>query len=143
MQRIWFAGLVHDIGKINIPESILTKPGQLSIEEYAIIQTHPNVGYRMLEKIEELAALKNGVLYHHERWDGKGYPAGKKGLDIPLDARVLTIADAFDAMTSSRSYRDALTIEEAFERLISGAGTQFDPQLIENLKGIRTNIFKI
>lgn len=138
LQTLRLTGLLHDIGKINIPESVLTKSTKLTEEEYELIKTHTVVGARMVEKISGLGLLKSGVLYHHERWDGKGYPTGVAGEEIPIEARILCIADAFDAMTSSRSYRSALSFTEAFDRLIEGRGTQFDPHLIDLLDEINS-----
>jgi putative nucleotidyltransferase with HDIG domain len=136
LQTLRLSGLLHDIGKINIPESVLTKSTRLTEEEYELIKTHTVVGARMVEKISGLGLLKPGVLYHHERWDGKGYPTGANGEEIPIEARILSISDAFDAMTSSRSYRPALSFTEAFDRLREGRGTQFDPRLIDLLDEI-------
>lgn len=133
LETLRLSGLLHDIGKINIPEAVLTKPTKLTEEEYELIKTHTVVGGRMVEKISGLGQLKPGVLYHHERWDGKGYPTGAKGKEIPLEARILSIADTFDAITSSRSYRPAASVTEAFEQLKKGSGTQFDPDLIKRL----------
>ncbi|SFS71962.1 HD domain-containing protein [Paenibacillus sp. BC26] len=130
MQTLRLSGLLHDIGKINIPETVLTKSGKLTEDEYELIKTHTVVGGRMVEKIPGLGQLKPGVLYHHERWDGNGYPTGAKGLDIPLEARILSIADTFDAITSSRSYRQAASVNFAIERIKEASGTQFDPALI-------------
>lgn len=143
LKRLRLSGLIHDIGKINIPESILLKAGKLTCDEYQIIKTHTVVGARMMERIEGLQHLKHGVLYHHERWDGTGYPTKRKGTDIPLDARVLAIADAFDAMTSDRSYRREMSIDEAFRRLYDESGTQFDPHLIEVLEMAKFEFKKI
>jgi putative nucleotidyltransferase with HDIG domain len=126
-----YACLLHDIGKIHIPDQILMKPTQLTNEEYEIIKTHPAVGAEAVKDVEGLTAHINVIRSHHERWDGKGYPDQLKGKDIPILARVVSIADAFDAMTSSRSYRSALSIEEAYSRIIEGKGTQFDPDLVE------------
>ncbi|WNF37945.1 HD-GYP domain-containing protein [Bacillaceae bacterium IKA-2] len=131
LKRLRLAGLVHDIGKINIPEAILTNTGKLTPEEYEVIKTHTVLGARMIERIDGLQELKSGVLYHHERWDGKGYPASHQGKEIPLDARILAIADAFDAMTSDRSYRSGVSLNEALQRLTEGKGSQFDPDLID------------
>lgn len=143
LQNLRLSGLLHDIGKINIPEAILTKTGELTDEEYEVIKTHPVVGARMVERIDRLQALKGGVLYHHERWDGKGYPTKRKGADIPLDARILAIADSFDAMTTNRSYRDGMSFDDAFQRLEEGKGTQFDPYLIEVLQNVKFEFKKI
>ncbi|MCA1031297.1 HD-GYP domain-containing protein [Bacillus timonensis] len=142
-KRLRLSGLLHDIGKINIPEQILTKPGRLTAEEFEVIKTHTVVGARMVEKIEGLQSLKSGVLFHHEKWDGTGYPTRKKGTDIPLEARILAIADAFDAMTTNRSYRSEMSLEEAFRRLEEGKGTHFDPHLIEVLQNAKFEFKKI
>ncbi|MDQ0201456.1 HD-GYP domain-containing protein [Neobacillus ginsengisoli] len=143
LTQLHLMGLLHDIGKINIPESVLCKTSELSYEEYELIKTHTVVGAKMIEKVEGLEGLKSGVLYHHERWDGKGYPTQKKELDIPLEARVLALADAFDAMTSTRAYRSALSEKEAFIRIVEGKGTQFDPYLVEKLESVKLSWFKI
>ncbi|WP_100407378.1 HD-GYP domain-containing protein [Bacillus solitudinis] len=143
LNRLKLSGLVHDIGKINIPENILTTPDKLTDEEFEIIKTHPIVGARMVERVTGLEFLTHGVLYHHERWDGEGYPRGLKGEDIPLDARVLAIADAFDAMTSNRAYRDALSFEEAINLIKEGSGTQFDPNLIQYLDTFKPRLKKV
>ncbi|TCZ72857.1 HD-GYP domain-containing protein [Paenibacillus albiflavus] len=137
IQRLRLAGLLHDIGKINIPEQILAKEGPLTVEEYELIKTHTVVGSRMVEKIDILESLKAGVLYHHEKWDGSGYPAGIKGEQIPLEARILAIADVFDALTSNRAYRKAMSVEQAYEILQKGSGTHFDPNLINKLAFIK------
>jgi len=143
LKHLRLSGLLHDIGKINIPEHILTKPTSLTEKEYEIIKTHTTFGSKMVEKVEGLEGLKNGVLYHHERWDGKGYPTGAKGKEIPLEARILAIADAFDAMTSTRSYRNGLSIEEAFQRLENGLGTQFDPSLAQAIEEAKPEFSRI
>lgn len=137
LKSLRLSGLLHDIGKINIPESILTKNTKLTEEEYELVKTHPIVGNRMVDKISTLGSLKPGVLYHHERWDGKGYPAGLSEEEIPLEARILAIADAFDAMTSSRAYREPLSFQDAYKNLYLGRGTQFDPKLIHMLQSVQ------
>jgi HD-GYP domain-containing protein (c-di-GMP phosphodiesterase class II) len=129
-----YACLLHDIGKVNIPDSILMKPGRLTEEEFEIIKTHPTVGSNAVIAMEGFEECVGVVLSHHERWDGKGYPNGLKGEEIPYSARITAIADAFDAMTTSRSYRSALSPETAYERIIEGSGTQFDPKLVEVFK---------
>ncbi|THE08869.1 HD-GYP domain-containing protein, partial [Bacillus timonensis] len=131
-----YACLLHDIGKVNIPDSILMKPAKLTDEEYEIIKTHPVVGVDAVKSVEGLGTSLSIIRSHHERWDGKGYPDQLKGEDIPLNARITAIADAFDAMTSSRSYRGALPVEEAYNRIIQGQGTQFDPNLVELFKKV-------
>ncbi|WP_216829760.1 HD-GYP domain-containing protein [Alkalihalobacterium elongatum] len=128
--------LLHDIGKIHIPDSILMKPGRLTNEEFEIIKTHPAVGAEAVKHVEGVAQHLEVIRSHHERWDGKGYPEQLKGEEVPLLARITAVADAFDAMTSSRSYRSALPITEAYNRIIEGSGTQFDPQLIELFKKV-------
>lgn len=131
-----YACLLHDIGKINIPDHILMKPSKLTDEEFKIIMTHPIVGAKAVEKVEGLTNSLSVIRSHHERWDGNGYPDQLEGKDIPLLARIAAIADAFDAMTSSRSYRGALDKEEAYKRIIEGKGTQFDPDLVEVFKSV-------
>lgn len=126
-----YACLLHDIGKINIPDQILMKPTQLTNEEYMTIQTHPVVGAEAVKDVEGLANHINVIRSHHERWDGRGYPDQLNGTDIPILARVVSIADAFDAMTSSRSYRAAMPLEVAYSRIMEGKGTQFDPELVD------------
>jgi hypothetical protein len=143
LDTLRLAGLLHDIGKINIPEAVLTKPTKLTDEEYELIKTHTVVGGRMVEKISGLGQLKPGVLYHHERWDGKGYPTGVKGTDIPIEARILSIADTFDAITSSRSYRPAVSLAEAIERIKKESGAQFDPELTKLLDEVKLSWRKI
>lgn len=130
------ACLLHDIGKVNIPDSILIKPGKLSKEEYEVIKTHPEVGASAIAKVKGLGDSIEIIKFHHERWDGKGYPEQLKGDQIPFSARIVSIADAFDAMTSSRSYRSAMPVEEAYTRIIEGQGTQFDPDLVELFKQV-------
>lgn len=137
LKSLRLSGLLHDIGKINLPESILTKNTKLTEEEYELVKTHPIVGNRMVDKISTLGSLKPGVLHHHERWDGKGYPAGLREEEIPLEARILAIADAFDAMTSSRAYREPLSFQDAYKNLLLGRGTQFDPKLIHMLHSVQ------
>lgn len=136
LNYFYYACLLHDIGKVNIPDSILTKSGRLTDEEYDIIKTHPIVGAEAIREVEGIADNIDVIYHHHERWDGKGYPDGLAGEAIPFLARITAVADAFDAMTSSRSYRPALQFEEAHQRILDGQGSQFDPQLIEIFKQI-------
>lgn len=126
--EIYMMGLLHDVGKIGIPEAIINKPSRLTDEEYAQIKTHPLVGARILKNISEFPQLAVGARWHHERYDGKGYPDGLAGEDIPRDARIIAIADAYDAMSSRRSYRDVLPQQHIYEELEKGKGTQFDPE---------------
>ncbi len=125
------AGLLHDIGKIGIPETLLNKPGALTDEEYKILCTHPEVGYRILQSFENMKDLSEYAYSHHEKWDGSGYPRKLKGTEIPVEARILAIADTYDAMTSSRSYRDGLPREVAIRELIRCKNSQFDPELVD------------
>jgi HD-GYP domain-containing protein (c-di-GMP phosphodiesterase class II) len=122
-------GSLHDVGKIAVDAKVLRKPGPLSSEELAHIRTHPAAGARLIEGVVDLAPALPYVLHHHERWDGTGYPARHAGERIPLGARVLGVADAFDAMTSHRPYRPALSVDCALGEVERCAGTQFDPRL--------------
>ena len=130
VQELKTAGLLHDIGKIAIDENILNKPGKLTASEWREMRQHPEKGYRILSTINDMSEIADYVLYHHERWDGKGYPKGLKGEEIPLMSRILSVADAYDAMTSSRSYRSEVKEEVAIEELRKNAGIQFDPQIV-------------
>ncbi len=130
------ACLLHDIGKVNIPDAILMKPSRLDAEEFEIIKSHPVSGAEAIQKVNGLQRDIDVIKYHHERWDGKGYPDQLSGEETPLLARVVAIADAFDAMTSSRSYRNALPLEEAYKRILEGKGTQFDPNLVDVFQSV-------
>jgi len=136
LKLISYACLLHDVGKMHTPDSILTKPSRLTVEEYEIVKKHPIVGANAIKNIEGMELCMDIVLYHHERWDGKGYPEGLKGMQIPLTARIAAIADSFDAMTSHRSYRGAMTGEQAYEQIIQWKGIQFDPALVEYFRKI-------
>lgn len=131
LKSYYYACLLHDIGKVHIPDNILTKSSNLTNEEYGIIKQHPVMGAEAVKHIEGLRDSVDVIRYHHERWDGKGYPEGLAGEEIPLLARVTSIADAFDAMTTHRSYRPALPLEVAYERIIQESGTQFDPEMVK------------
>ncbi|WP_270182588.1 HD-GYP domain-containing protein [Alkalihalobacillus sp. CinArs1] len=131
-----YACLLHDVGKVNIPDSILMKPSRLNNEEFNVIKTHPTVGAEALSGIKGLECCLDVVKYHHERWDGRGYPEGLKGEEIPFLARITAVADAFDAMTSSRSYRPAMSLTEAYSQIIEGEGTQFDPEMVKTFKKV-------
>jgi len=122
---------IHDLGKVGIPEEVLFKPGHLDRGEWEHIKNHPLLGYQIASSSADLDHIADLILYHHERWDGKGYPYGLKGEEIPLECRMLAIVDAFDAMTNTRPYRAAFTVEEALEEIRRCAGTQFDPNLAE------------
>ncbi len=125
------AALLHDIGKIVIPDKVLNKKGKLNKEDWETIKAHPKLGANIISNIPRLAPSVNSILYHHERWDGSGYPEGLKGEEIPIEARILAIADSFEAMTSARPYRPPLSLEEVVTELRQGAGLQFDPKLVE------------
>ncbi len=124
---IYYVALLHDVGKIGVPEAIITKDGKLTEEEFGYIKKHPEMGAEILKSITEYPYMSIGAHYHHERYDGTGYPEKLKGTDIPEIARIISVADAYDAMTSKRSYRDPLPQDKVREQLIEGAGTQFDP----------------
>ncbi|MHB8841046.1 MAG: HD domain-containing phosphohydrolase [Candidatus Aquicultor sp.] len=125
------ASLLHDIGKIGIKEEILNKPARLNNEEYEHIKQHPHIAFQILEHVPTLKEIADIILYHHEKYDGTGYLMGLQGEDIPLEARILAVVDTFDAMTSSRPYREAASIETARTELLKNAGTQFDPKIVE------------
>jgi len=127
--RVRLAGQLHDVGKIGVPDAILRKPTALTADEYVAIMEHPTIGERMLTAVPFLSEILPAVRHHHERWDGGGYPDGLTGLAIAEEARILTVADCFDAMTSSRTYRLALSASEARRRVREGSGTQFDPRI--------------
>jgi HD-GYP domain-containing protein (c-di-GMP phosphodiesterase class II) len=129
IETLRLGGSLHDVGKISVEESVLRKPGPLTQEELGQIRRHPVAGARLVECFDDFLAALPYVLHHHERWDGTGYPHRLEGHSIPLEARVLGVADAFDAMTSARPYRPALTVEQALAELERCAGTQFDPLL--------------
>jgi putative nucleotidyltransferase with HDIG domain len=123
--------LLHDIGKIGVPDSILLKPSKLTEEEWVIMKQHPTLGYELLKKIQFLEQSARIVLTHHEHYDGKGYPQGLSGEDIPLGARVFSVVDALDAMTSDRVYRKAISFNEAIERIVCTSGSQFDSGVVK------------
>lgn len=125
-----WAGLLHDVGKIGVPEEILRKPGKLTDAEFAAIKKHPEMGYEILKPIASLEPVLNGVLYHHENEDGSGYPTGLAGQDIPLVARIVHVVDVFDALSSSRSYRSAFTIDQACDILRKESGTKLNPAVV-------------
>ena len=128
---IYIMGLLHDVGKIGIPDSVINKPGRLSEEEFEKIKAHPVIGSHILKRIKEMPKLSNGARWHHERFGGGGYPDGLIGEEIPEEARIIAVADAYDAMTSYRSYRDPMSQEVVKREIINGMGTQFDPRFAE------------
>ena len=130
-ERVYMAGLLHDVGKIGVPEDVLRKPGKLTDDEFGLMKRHVETGAHILRDVRQIEDLLPGVLHHHERYDGKGYPHGLAGQHVPLIARILCVADCFDAMTSNRTYRKALPIEVALMEIRRCAGTQFDPLLAD------------
>ncbi len=128
--RVYLTGLLHDVGKVGVPDAILQKPGALTSEEFRQIKQHPEIGWQMLQGLAPLTGVLNGVLHHHERMDGGGYPDGLEGEDIPFDGRILAVADAYDAMTSPRSFRSSLDQPQAETVLRNGAGVQWDANVI-------------
>jgi HD-GYP domain-containing protein (c-di-GMP phosphodiesterase class II) len=143
LNDIYLAGLLHDVGKIGIRDDILKKPGPLTADEFAQIQLHPVIGERLISSIRQLAHLRPGVRNHHERYDGKGYPDGLAGEDIPLLARVLAVADSCDAMMSDRPYRPGLPAARIDRIMAEGAGTQWDPRVIESFMACRRELYTI
>jgi hypothetical protein len=131
IKNIRYAAAMHDVGKIGIKDSILNKQGKLTEAEYEEIKKHPEIGYNMLKKIKFLKHIANDVLYHQERYDGKGYPAGLSGEDIPIASRIIAVVDTFDAMTTDRPYRKALPVDAAIKEISKNSGTQFDPKVVE------------
>lgn len=129
--QLYYIALMHDCGKIGIPEAILKKPGKLTDEEYDIIKSHTTLGGELLKNFTSLEHIRDGALYHHERYDGKGYPAGLSGENIPITGRIICVADSFDAMNSARCYRSKLSPETIMEELISNRGAQFDPKVVD------------
>ncbi|MBQ9438523.1 MAG: response regulator [Lachnospiraceae bacterium] len=136
LEDIYMMGLLHDVGKIGVPDAVINKPAKLTDEEFEIIKNHPVLGARILVNIKEMPALVNGARFHHERYDGKGYPDGLAGEDIPEEARIIAVADAYDAMTSHRSYRAPMPQGVVREEIEKGKGTQFDPRFAEIMLGM-------
>jgi putative nucleotidyltransferase with HDIG domain len=131
IESLRIAGILHDVGKIAVPDSILLKPDKLTMEEFMVIKNHPTIGENILKPVILLDKERKIIQYHHERWDGKGYPTGLAGKDIPFLARILAVADSFDAMTSSRPYRAAMPQEKSIEELIRNKNTQFDADVVD------------
>lgn len=128
---IYMMGLLHDVGKIGIPDQVINKPGRLDDSEYETIKTHPAKGAKILDTVKDMPQLVTGARWHHERYDGKGYPDGLQGTDIPEEARIIAVADAYDAMTSNRSYRSGMEQSRVREQIEGGKGTQFDPRFAD------------
>lgn len=129
LEIIHMAAHMHDIGKIGVPDEVLTKEGTLTDAEWQLIQMHPQIGYDILSRSVALSEIADIVLYHHERWDGKGYPCGLKGNDILLGSRIIAVADAIDAMLSPRPYRDAMTVDACMHQIKINSGKQFDRRI--------------
>jgi HD-GYP domain-containing protein (c-di-GMP phosphodiesterase class II) len=136
VERIYMAGLLHDVGKIGVPEAVLSKPGRLTSEEFEQMKKHPAIGARILQDVKQIKDIIPGVLHHHERYDGRGYPDGLCGHHIPIMGRIICLADCFDAMTSTRTYRKAIPLEVALADIRRCSGTQFDPALTESFLNI-------
>ncbi|MBR5088343.1 MAG: response regulator [Ruminiclostridium sp.] len=128
---IYMVGLLHDVGKIGVPDAVINKPAKLTNDEFELIKNHPVMGARILKNIKEMPRLATGARWHHERYGGGGYPDGLAGEDIPEDARIIAVADAYDAMSSRRSYRDVLPQGVVREEIENGRGTQFDPRFAD------------
>ncbi len=131
LRDVEIAALLHDIGKIGIPDAILHKPGRLDEEERRLMDRHPEYGWAILRRLPDFERASLFVLHHHESWDGTGYPAGLAREEVPLPARIVSVIDAFDAMTSDRPYRKGLPVDEALRRLVASKHTQFDPQVVD------------
>ncbi|MDO4501248.1 MAG: HD-GYP domain-containing protein [Erysipelotrichaceae bacterium] len=127
--KVYFIALMHDIGKIGVPGEVINKKERLNDEEFNLIKQHPATGFEILKQIVEFPSISEGARWHHERYDGKGYPDGLKGEEIPESARIIAVADAYDAMTSNRSYRKAMSQEEVIKQIENNIGTQFDPDI--------------
>ena len=130
VEQVYQTALLHDVGKIGIPDSILKKNGRLTPEEYHQIKQHTTIGANILASISTIAYLEDGARYHHERYDGNGYPQGLKGDDIPIIGRIIAVADVYDALVSRRHYKEIMDEDSARNELLFGSGTQFDPYII-------------
>ncbi len=139
-ERIRIGALLHDVGKIGIADCVLQKPGHLTEDEFAIVKQHPVIGRRILEGVQGFAPYLGAVEFHHENWNGSGYPKGQSGTETPIDARIIHVSDAYDAMTTDRSYRRGMTQEKAISILIENAGIQFDPEIVEVFVGLPREI---
>jgi HD-GYP domain-containing protein (c-di-GMP phosphodiesterase class II) len=142
VERIRTGALLHDIGKIGIADAVLQKPGRLTEEEFSIVKQHPVIGRRILEGVHGFAPFLAAVELHHENWDGTGYPKGQSGEETPIDARIIHVADAYDAMTTDRSYRRGMTHEKALSILVENAGIQFDPRIVDVFLNLPAAVFE-
>ncbi len=140
LNTLYLSGLLHDIGKIGIDDQVLRKPDKLTPEEYEHIKTHTVIGHRILRDLKQLDQVLPVVLHHHEKWDGKGYPHGLAGEDIPYMARIVAVADSFDAMASDRPYRKGLTVEKLNGIFMAGAGQQWDARVVDAFFRVRADI---
>ena len=131
LRNLYWSGLIHDIGKIAIPERILSKPGKLTPQEYNLVKQHPSLGQWVLEQSTHGHLFRDGVISHHERWDGRGYPNGLSGVEIPLQGRIMAVADTWDAISTDRPYRNRFPYEQCVEIMKNGRGTQFDPEILD------------
>lgn len=131
IERIRLGALLHDVGKIGVEDRILKKNAPLDHDEWVLMQEHPELGFEIMSRFEGLQDVIQGMRYHHERWDGKGYPTGLAGEEIPLIARVIAVADTYDAMVSTRPYRKGLPPKVAFAEIVRHAGSQFDPRVVD------------
>lgn len=136
IENVHTVALLHDIGKVGVADAILNKPGKLTDEEFALMKAHATIGSEIIKNVETIHDIYNGVRYHHERYDGRGYPEGLQGENIPYIARIIAVADAFDAMTSNRVYRKHLPMEKVLSELETGCGTQFDPEISAKMIGL-------
>ncbi|MCG8618642.1 MAG: HD-GYP domain-containing protein, partial [Desulfobacterales bacterium] len=150
IRDLYQSSILHDIGKVGIPDAILLKPGKLTDEEYEVIKSHPVIGGDAISAIESesrvrsfLALSRDIAYYHHEKWDGSGYPKGLRGEALPLSARIVAVADVYDALTSERPYKKAFSHETAMEIILRDSGTHFDPYIIEALKRVAEDFRKI
>jgi len=141
IDSIRMSGLLHDVGKITVDSAVLNKPGKLTYEEFEAIKRHPVIGYEILDTSHVFISTKEFVLHHHERYDGKGYPHGLSRVKIPLGARIISVADVFDALTTDRSYRDAMSVEMALDIITDQSGAQFDPEIVDALVQVAHTIY--
>lgn len=142
LNNIKKGALLHDVGKIAIPDSILKKPSPLSPEEWEKIKLHPSLGYGLIKEIKSMKEIGNIILYHHERYDGQGYPTGLKGQDIPIEARIFALSDALDAITSHRPYSEEREFGEAKQEIDNNSGTQFDPTVVDAFNSLSIDKWK-
>ena len=143
IESIRIGSLLHDIGKLSVPNEVLLKPGKLIAEELSQIQCHPVNGHQIVGPLDLTATMRHIILFHHERWDGTGYPSGLKGKEIPLAGRIAAVADVFDALTTERSYKSAWSVDRAFEHIREEAGRQFDPACVAAFEKCRDSVVEV